>query len=96
MWPDRAIVSIVLDSYCYDRLGSDRKENIALVEHLPEGRLMFGKKKAVATKGVSYQCQVPGCGLDCTDEQSLKRHMDWAHSPKAASNKPPETPNYQR
>jgi hypothetical protein len=48
---------------------------------------MFGKKK-VTTKGVIYQCQVPGCGLNCGDEQSLKRHTDWTHSAKAVPAKP--------
>ena len=57
---------------------------------------MFGKKKPIAAKGVSYRCQVPGCGLSCTDEQTLKRHMDWAHSAKAASSNPTETPDFQR
>jgi hypothetical protein len=40
---------------------------------------MFGKKKTVAVKGAEHQCQVTGCGLVCSDEATLKRHMDWAH-----------------
>jgi len=48
---------------------------------------MFGKKKDT-TKPTSYQCQFPGCSLICTDEQSLKRHVDWSHATK--STEPPE------
>jgi hypothetical protein len=43
---------------------------------------MFGKKK-VAKNPTSYQCQFPGCGLICTDERSLRTHVDWAHTIKS-------------
>jgi hypothetical protein len=46
---------------------------------------MFGKKKLTVLKNPGYQCQVPGCGLSCGDESTLKRHMDWAHSTKTDS-----------
>ncbi len=40
---------------------------------------MFGKKKVQASPARTYKCLVAGCGLVCTDESSLKRHVDWAH-----------------
>lgn len=43
---------------------------------------MFGKKK-VTTNPTSYQCLFVGCGLICTDEKSLIRHVDWAHTIKS-------------
>ena len=51
---------------------------------------MFWKKKEATVKGVVYQCQVPGCGLDCSDEATLKRHTAWAHQAAAAPGKQAE------
>jgi hypothetical protein len=49
---------------------------------------MFGKKKPIEVKNANYQCQIPGCGLNCSDAQSLKRHMDWAHKTNTVSGNP--------
>jgi len=48
---------------------------------------MFGKKKAAVEPNKSLRCQVEGCGLTCRDEQSLKRHVAWAHPVAVATKK---------
>jgi len=40
---------------------------------------MFGKKKAMASQNYNFYCQVPGCGVNCLDRETLERHMNWAH-----------------
>ena len=40
---------------------------------------MFGKKREVTAKPESFCCPVPGCGLDCHNEDALRRHTEWAH-----------------
>ncbi len=57
---------------------------------------MFWKKKAVVEKGTIYQCPVPGCGLSCTDEDTLRRHMDWAHPAATTTKTETVTLNPQR
>jgi uncharacterized C2H2 Zn-finger protein len=57
---------------------------------------VFGKKKAIEVKNISYQCQVPGCGLICTDDVSMNRHMNWAHQEVVSSDKQTQTPNSRK
>ena len=52
---------------------------------------MFWKKKADVSRTVSHKCEVSGCGLVCTDEASLKRHMDWAHPAVQSPGREPQT-----
>jgi hypothetical protein len=40
---------------------------------------VFGKKKAMAPRSENFHCQVPGCGVNCLDRETLERHMNWAH-----------------
>ena len=38
---------------------------------------MFGKKKHIAEQVKDFHCLV--CGIDWSDQDSLSRHMSWAH-----------------
>ena len=86
---------MTMDSYCWDRLGFGRKGDI-VPRTILEGRQMFWKKKEAPAKSVSHQCQVPGCGLVCNDETSLKRHMSWAHPTAAGAGKQTKTAHLQQ
>ncbi len=41
---------------------------------------MFGKKKPQTVSRPIIQCPVPGCNVVCINEETLKRHTDWAHA----------------
>lgn len=43
---------------------------------------MFGKKKPQITPPKDFHCAV--CGVDCSDQISLDRHIGWAHQGKKA------------
>ena len=38
---------------------------------------MFWKKKEKPTANNGIKCNV--CGVECFDQHSLERHMDWVH-----------------
>jgi len=57
---------------------------------------MFGKKKTMPLRNENFQCQVPGCGVNCLDRETLERHMNWAHRDLVASEKQKEAPLSQQ
>jgi len=57
---------------------------------------MFWKKKATEEKRQNCKCPVPGCGLDCPDKETLRRHISWAHPAKLASYGQTEAPSLQQ